>query len=109
MRWKFAGLMALLLVFAPFVGAQEGASEDQSVEEMLRALTAEMAELRKGQQGIRRELLQIRQEIKNSAKAAPAARRPSVDLSKVTLSVEGEPRKGDADTRLVLMEFFDYQ
>lgn len=106
-RWTTAALTAGFLFLAPVAGAQTPAA-DGSLEQTLQALQSELAELRKGQQAIRQELQQIRRDMAKSVKPA-APSRPQADLSKVSLSFEGEPSKGDADTKLVLMDFFDYQ
>lgn len=106
-RWTAMLGIAGLLTLAPLAGAQTPAPE-AGLEETLQALQRELAELRQGQKVIRQELQKIRQEMARSVKPA-APNQPQQDLSKVSLPFAGEPTKGDAEARLVLMDFFDYQ
>lgn len=74
-------------------------------------LRREVEELKKGQQAILQQMLELRQLIQVRGQTAPAAApaAPPPDVRNVPLSVKGRPSRGDDGARVTLVEFTDYQ
>jgi len=90
-----AALLCLALVCAPAAFAE---SDD------LGALKNEIESLKKGQEGMMKDL----DEIKKLIKAMPKPSQPE-GFKPVDVKVEGSPFKGKADAPVTLVEFTDYQ
>jgi len=68
-------------------------------------LWEEIQALKRGQEEIRRQLLEIKQLIQSRPAAAPAA----PDVRNVPIDLGNRPTKGSTAARLTLIEFSDYQ
>ena len=68
-------------------------------------LWEEIQALKKGQEEIRRQLLEIKQLIQSRPAAAPAA----PDVRNVPVDLGNRPAKGSTSAKLTLIEFSDYQ
>jgi protein-disulfide isomerase len=68
-------------------------------------LWEEIQALKRGQEEIRRQLLEIKQLIQACAAAAPAA----PDIRIIPVDLGNHPTKGDSTAKLTLIEFSDYQ
>jgi protein-disulfide isomerase len=68
-------------------------------------LWEEIQALKRGQEEIRRQLLEIRQLIQARLAAAPAA----PDVRNATVDLGNRPSKGNGAAKLTLVEFSDYQ
>ncbi|HYE16359.1 MAG TPA: DsbA family protein [Pyrinomonadaceae bacterium] len=99
-RWPaaFAALLVLTLVF-PARAQQPAQKSDGQAE-----LKKEIEELKAGQQALMKELQEIRKLLLPRQPAA-AAEPPR----EVVFDISGAPFKGDANARLTLIEFSDYQ
>jgi protein-disulfide isomerase len=90
-----ASVAILLLLFAQ-PGFSQKSKEMDTLKEDVKAL-------KEGQQGIQKEI----QEIKNQLKAKPAP--APAEFKETTVNVEGDPFKGNKDAKLAVIEFSDYQ
>jgi hypothetical protein len=99
MTRRIVALTSLMLVaaWAPAVPAQD--------REGLKALEREIEALKQGQERLHRDL----EEIKGLLRARPPAATAPEEPKNLVLSIDGRPAKGDADARLVLIDFTDYQ
>jgi hypothetical protein len=79
----------------------------QTADEV-RALRESIESLRESQQRIERELQEIKTLLRPRAGVAGRPAEPEVPRD-LTLSIDGDPSKGAAGARLVLVEFTDYQ
>jgi protein-disulfide isomerase len=93
-----AGALALALLAAPVVFAQESEEED---------LRKEVQALKQGQQNIQRQLAEIKRLLQ--AQAKPAAQRRGPEVKDVVFDVSNARIKGQASATLTLIEFTDYQ
>lgn len=76
----------------------------QSTDE-IKALRQAVEALRESQQRIEREL----QDIKTLLRGRPSAGAPDPEPKNIALSIDGDPVKGDASAKFVLVDFTDYQ
>jgi hypothetical protein len=91
-------VFALLVAASMFFQVQPVFS--QSAEEF-KALKDEVTALKAGQEGIKKDIQDIKAQLK--AKPAPA------EFKETVVNVEGDPSKGSKDAKLALIEFSDYQ
>jgi protein-disulfide isomerase len=103
MRTRFiaATVVAAIALFAGSGSAQAPAPSSEE----LRALRQELEAIKRGQDQLRRDV----QEIKTILQGSRAAAAPPAQPQNVVLGLAGEPTKGDANARVVLVEFTDYQ
>jgi protein-disulfide isomerase len=94
--WEI-GCAALLLSLVS-AGSAPGQQTDPKLWEEIQAL-------KRGQEEIRRQLLEIKQLIQSRLAAAPAA----PDVRTMTVELGDHPRKGSGMAKLTLIEFSDYQ
>ena len=94
----FTAGCAVLLVWLAATGLTFAQQTDPKLWEEIQAL-------KKGQEEIRRQLLEIKQLIQSRPAAAPAA----PDVRNVPLDLGNRPAKGSTAARLTLSEFSDYQ
>jgi protein-disulfide isomerase len=89
---------AVLLVWFAATGLTFAQQTDPKLWEEIQAL-------KKGQEEIRKQLLEIKQLIQSRPAAAPAA----PDVRNVPVDLGNRPAKGSTSARLTLIEFSDYQ
>lgn len=89
-------LTILTLFYAQAVPAQQPSAEE------LKGLREEIKALKEGQTAIQKDL----QEIKNLLRSRPAQPAAPRDI---VLNIDGDPFKGDKNTKLVLVDFSEYQ
>jgi protein-disulfide isomerase len=94
----FTAGCAVLLVWLAATGLTFAQQTDPKLWEEIQAL-------KKGQEEIRRQLLEIKQLIQSRPAAAPAA----PDVRNVPIDLGNRPAKGSTAARLTLIEFSDYQ
>ncbi len=100
---SLTALLALTLTsfcYAPAGFAQQGAELD--------SLRKDVETLKESQQGVQKDLQEIKQ-LLQQARQAPARMPPPVEAINVSLSIAGSPLKGDKNAKLTLIEFSDYQ
>jgi hypothetical protein len=91
----FSIIFAFTLVFT-----QTGCSQ---TSEELKPIIEEMKVLRKGQENIQKEL----QEVKKLLKGKTPAR--AAEFKEATITIAGDPFKGDKNAVVTLVDFTDYQ
>ena len=89
---------AVLLVWFAATGLTFAQQTDPKLWEEIQAL-------KKGQEEIRKQLLEIKQLIQSRPAAAPAA----PDVRNVPVDLGNRPAKGSTSAKLTLIEFSDYQ
>ncbi|MCJ7633203.1 DsbA family protein [Candidatus Bathyarchaeota archaeon] len=89
---------AVLLVWLAATGLTFAQQTDPKLWEEIQAL-------KKGQEEIRKQLLEIKQLIQSRPAAAPAA----PDVRNVPVDLGNRPAKGSTSAKLTLIEFSDYQ
>ncbi len=94
----FTAGCAVLLVWLAATGLTFAQQTDPKLWEEIQAL-------KKGQEEIRRQLLEIKQLIQSRLATAPAA----PDVRNVPVDLGNRPAKGSTVARLTLIEFSDYQ
>ena len=98
-------MAALVLVFAQAVAAQ--------TPEELRALGKDVEALKAGQAAIQKELAEIKGllqgAIQPQAAAAPAGPTSAIEQTNISLNLAGAPVLGEANAKVTLLEFTDYQ
>ena len=82
-----------------------GHSVYAQTSEEIRALQDDVKSLKEGQAAMSKEL----QEIKTMLRARPAQPPTPQVFKEAVINIEGNPKKGDKNAKLVLMEFSDYQ
>ena len=92
------------LILLTLFCAQSSFAQQQSSSEELKALKKEIDTIKESQAAIQKDL----QEIKALLRARPAAQ-PAPAPRDIALDINGEPFKGDASVKVVVVEFSDYQ
>ena len=93
------GVLLLVLIVFPATLAQE--SNDD--------IKAEIEALKKGQQGIQKQLQELKRLIQAQQKAAQPRRKAGPAVKDVVFNVANSVLKGDNSAKLTLLEFTDYQ
>ena len=94
---KLAGCLVLGMML--FFSAQPVFSQ---TSQEYRDLKKELDSLKEGQEGIKKDL----QEIKKLVQSRPAA---GAEFKEAIINIKGAPILGDKNAKLVLIEFSDYQ
>jgi len=108
-----AGLAALTFVNIPS-GRAQTAEEFKALREEIgtfkeiQELRREIEGLKAGQQGLQKDLQEIKTLLQNRPAAAAAPAAPAMPQN-LALNLDGAPFKGQKDAKLALVEFTDFQ
>jgi hypothetical protein len=109
-----ASLAAMALLDVPS-GRAQTAEEFKALREEIgtfkeiQELRREIEGLKAGQQGLQKDLQEIKTLLQNRPAAAAAAPAAPAIPQNLVLDIEGAPVKGQKDARLALIEFTDFQ
>ena len=92
------------LILLTLFCAQSSFAQQQSSSDELKALKKEIDTIKESQAAIQKDL----QEIKALLRARPATQ-PAAPPRDIALNIDGEPFKGDKSSKVVVVEFSDYQ
>jgi septal ring factor EnvC (AmiA/AmiB activator) len=93
----FAVSLGIVLLFSQNVFSQTG--------EELNQIRDEIKSLKTGQEGIKKDL----QEIKKLLTSAPRGAPKQEAFKEAVINIENDPFKGDKNARVTLVDFSDYQ
>jgi protein-disulfide isomerase len=108
-RHSFVSNFSIVL-FGLLCGASSPMAQDRvtsSAEKPVLSLQAQIDELRDGQQRLEKEIQEIKSLLQDKAARADYRTKPATP-SVISLNVEGEPFRGDAKARVVIMEYSDF-
>jgi hypothetical protein len=83
--------------------------EDLGVFKEIQELRRDIEGLKAGQQGLQKDLQEIKTLLQNRPAAAAAAPTAPAVPQNLVLNLDGAPFKGEKDAKLVLVEFSDFQ
>lgn len=87
------------------VGSSVSTATETDTNEVLMSIQKELKALQENQEKIQEQIADLTKKVNSR----PAARSRNRDLDNVTVSLEGDPVRGDENASLVLLEFSDYQ
>src|ERR1041385_3350535 len=100
----------ILMVFGVSVvvwlSLQAAGAEQPTTDDEIKALRKEIETLKQEQLALRKELEELKKRPQQSAAPATTKAFESVDFM---MDIKGEPTAGDANAKLVLVEFSEYQ
>ncbi|MGD2081003.1 MAG: hypothetical protein PVJ36_07735 [Nitrospirota bacterium] len=82
------------------VGLKPGMAQ---TEDDMKALRQDIQEIKKGQEGIKKDIEELKGLLQRAAKGAPAARKASV------VSIDDDPFLGEKTAKVTVIDFSDYQ
>lgn len=93
--------LALHLLISPTIGFTQ--------TKELKDIKKDIEELKRGQEGILREIQEIKRLLQTKQPPTPPPAPTPTEFKEIIINVKNDPFKGSKEAKLAIVEFFDYQ